>query len=650
MKVIYFDLCAIPLYLMILIVCYSRRMTKGNANRLFLTINYLSLVSAVADLGMVILSRHLPFSESEIILETALANIYLAAHNVTNAVLMLFLLSLTRMTSLIAKRRDKILFSLPNIVILILLIQNAFTHTVFTVSAESGYVRGVLMPVVYAMAAIYGVSGLAYCVYSRRFLPKNKWAALLIMYLLVYGAVIIQFFYPKLLLEMFFGALGAMGVMLSVMRPEERMDSLAGMESWNAYQDDLRNILLSGERVQIAVIRMPNSREIGRYLGYHRYNTYISDIAEAIRCLPWKHSRRIELYFERPETIYLIADEKETGLEKLGERLMEDYVGSLGKYTKMGIRFEPQICLIRCPGDLQKAEDIISLGHKFYQLDTSGQDVFRAEEIIHSHDFAVEAHMEEILNRAIRENRIEMVYQPICQVATGAYRSAEALARLNDPEYGEIPPAIFIPAAETLGLILPIGDAVLEQVFRFVGEHDLDALGLQYIEINLSVAQCMQSSLPAKILGLQRKYDVDPKRINLEITETTFENISELMQENVSELIRMGYSFTLDDYGIGYSNIQRLNHLPLTLIKIDKSMLDEASAEGSGRVILEHTVHMMQSIDKKLVAEGAETRDIVDVLKQMDCDYIQGFYFSRPLPPDAFVRFLEEHNSALSRP
>ena len=76
----------------------------------------------------------------------------------------------------------------------------------------------------------------------------------------------------------------------------------------------------------------------------------------------------------------------------------------------------------------------------------------------------------------------------------------------------------------------------------------------------------MQSSLPAKILGLQRKYDVDPKRINLEITETTCENISELMQENVSELIRMGYSFTLDDYGIGYSNIQRLNHLPLTLI------------------------------------------------------------------------------------
>ena len=112
--------------------------------------------------------------------------------------------------------------------------------------------------------------------------------------------------------------------------------------------------------------------------------------------------------------------------------------------------------------------------------------------------------------------------------------------------------------------------------------------------------------------------------------------------ENVNELIRMGYSFALDDYGIGYSSIQRVNRLPLKLIKIDKSMLDEVSSEN-GRMILEHTVRMMQSIDKQLVAEGAETRDEVDMLELMDCDYIQGFYFSKPLPGDEFIRFIEEH-------
>ncbi|MDO4989629.1 MAG: EAL domain-containing protein [Eubacteriales bacterium] len=128
----------------------------------------------------------------------------------------------------------------------------------------------------------------------------------------------------------------------------------------------------------------------------------------------------------------------------------------------------------------------------------------------------------------------------------------------------------------------------------------------------------------------------------LELTKTTFETVSEIVLENIAELVRMGYSFALDDYGTGYSSIQRVTRLPLRLVKIDKSMLDESSTDN-GRKILEHTVHMLQSIGKKLVAEGAETREAVDMLRDMNCDYIQGYYYSRPLPADEFVRFLKEH-------
>lgn len=644
MKVIYFDLCSIPLFLMILTTCYSRKMTKGSANNLFLTLIILSLVSAVSDLFMVILSERLPLSGAEFVLETLLANVYLATRNAVSAVLLLFLLSLTRMSSLIGQRWKQLLFSLPNVVILILLFQNLFTHTVFTVTAEAGYSRGVLMPLVYAMAAVYGLAGFIYCIYSKRFLAPDKWISLLVMYLMNYGAVVIQFFRPELLLEMFFSGIGAMGIMLSVMRPEERMDSLVGMGSWIFYQEDLRNVLRSGEHVQIVVIRLPNSREIINYLGDHRYNAYVSEIANEIRNLSRTRFNRVELYFERPGTIYLIADKNDTGVESIGERLLAENDGILKNYEENGVRFEPQICVIRCPDDLNKAEDIISLGHRFYKIGTSRQNIYRADEIVNSRVFAIESHMEEILKRAVTDHHIEMHYQPIYNVRSGGFHSAEALARIIDPEFGFISPALFIPAAEALGLIVPIGDEVLDLVFRFISEHDPDALGIQYININLSVAQCMQSSLPGKIRRLERKYGVDPSRVNLEITETTFENISEVMLENVNELIRMGYNFALDDYGTGYSNIQRVNRLPLKLIKIDKSMLDEVSS-ANGRTILEHTVRMMQSIDKQLVAEGAETLDDVEILKSMNCDYIQGFYFSRPLPADEFIRYIEENNA-----
>jgi len=138
-------------------------------------------------------------------------------------------------------------------------------------------------------------------------------------------------------------------------------------------------------------------------------------------------------------------------------------------------------------------------------------------------------------------------------------------------------------------------------------------------------------------------YGIDPAKINLEITETTYENISEIMMENINELIKLGYTFALDDYGTGYSNIQRINRLPLKLIKIDKSVLDEISTDN-GRTILEYTMRMMQKTGKQLVVKGAETREVVETLREMGCDYIQGFYFSKSLPAEEFIRFVEEKN------
>ena len=163
LKILYFDLCSIPLFLLILITCYTRKMTKGNANRLFLAAAAMSLTSAAADLIMAVLAKRVPLSGAEFALETALGYVYLTVRNTSNAVVLLFLLSLTRMTSLLKKRWAKILYCVPNAVILLLLATNPFTHAVFTVTAEMGYARGPLMPVIYAMASLYGVCGFAFC-------------------------------------------------------------------------------------------------------------------------------------------------------------------------------------------------------------------------------------------------------------------------------------------------------------------------------------------------------------------------------------------------------------------------------------------------------------------------------------------------------
>ena len=645
MKIIYFDICAIPLFLIILFICYSRRMTKGSVNFLFISVVLLSLCSAAADLGMEIADNLVPLSGAGYLLCTVSSYAYLVVRNANNAVLLLFLLELTRTKFLLGKWWAKLCFCLPYAGILLMLAQNPFTHSAFTVTAEAGYVRGPLMLAFYGIAMLYGIVGLIYCIYCRRYFSVSKWAALFSVYVLAHLAVVIQYFHPELLVEMFSTAVGEMLILLSVMRPEERMDIEVEMLSWAAYQADLRNILRSGENVQIIVIRLQNGREIRNYLGEHRYYRFLTEIAGELSGIRWRRRHRIDPYFERPDTIYIIADAVNADREDAGERLLAEAGDRIRRYTEMGVRVEPRVCLICVPEDLRKAEDILSLGHIFPKIDPGRQTAIRASEIVHSRTFAVEAHIEAILDRAIRKDHVEMYYQPIYDVRSEGFRSAEALARIIDPEYGLISPAVFIPAAEAEGCMIPLGDLVLEQVFRFISTHDLDALGLEFIEINLSVAQCMESSLPEKLRRLQEKYGVDPGRVNLEITETTFENISEVMLENVRELTGMGYSFALDDYGIGYSSIQRVNHLPLKLIKIDKSMLDEIGSD-SGRKILEYTVRMMQGIGKQLVIEGAETREAVEALKRMDCNYIQGYYYAKPLPGEEFIRYLEEHRSS----
>ena len=628
---------------MILIICYSRKMVRGTANQLFVVLVLLSLLTTAADLGMEITSNRAPLSEKGVLFCSVCTYLYMILRSANNVLLLLFLLALTRTTFLLRTKRAKAVFSIPYIFALILIAQNPFTRNVFTVTAAKGYARGPLMCAIYGIALIYGLGGLAYCIYCRRYLLLIKWYALLSIYVLVHIAVLIQLLRPDLLLEMFFTAVGEMMVMLSIIRPEERMDSDVGMLSWTSYQSDLGNIILSGEHVQIIVIRIANFRELRNYLGEHKYNRYLSELGNGIRALHWKHSRGIELYYERPGTIYLIADGDETGTDQIVERLQSGSGSALGHYEEIGVSFDPEVCLIRCPEDLHTAWDIISLGHNFQNIDNRGQAVFLAGEIVHSRNFAIETHIEQIIDRALREDHLEIYYQPIYDVRSDCFRSAEALARIIDPEYGLISPAVFIPAAETLGLIIPLGDAVMEKVFRFISEHDPEALGLSSIDINLSVAQCMESSLPDKVRALQQKYGINPERINFEITETTFDDISEVMVENINRLIAMGYRFALDDYGIGYSSIQRVNRIPLKIIKIDKSMLDETPTPN-GRKILEHTMNMMKSIGKKLVVEGAETADEVEMLKDMNSDFIQGFYYSKPLTEDDFLLFLKDRN------
>lgn len=643
MGIVYFDICAIPLILMILFICFTRKMFKGLANRMYIVSVFLALFTTIADLTMESTDNMVPMTQGVRAACTVATYAYFILRNLTPVFIILFLFTLTRTTFIIKKAWAKIVFFAPFGIIMALLAQNPFTGLAFVITPENGYTRGPLMVVFYAIAFIYGISGFAYCIYCRRYLSKYKWGSLLSIYALGYFSVFIQLFFPDLLIEMFCTAVSEMLILFAIIRPEEQMDIQSGMLSFNTYQVDLKNVIHSRVPSVICIIQIPNCREIRNYLGDHEYNKCLSTIANGIRSTKWNHKHNVELYFEMPGTIYLITSLEGMCTSEIGEIILNSVKTSVSKYVEVGVKIEPEICIARCPDDCNVAEDFIRLGHKFQKI-SRGKPVSFASDVISNKNYAVEAHIESIIDNAINYDGLEMYYQPIYDMKTGKFHSAEALARIKDPSFGMVSPSIFIPAAEALGRVIPIGDKILDLVFRFISDTDFESLGLQYIEINLSVAQCMEPSLPDKILAVQKKYDVDPAKVNLEITETTFSDISDIMLENINKLISMGYSFALDDYGSGYSSIQRVNKIPFKLIKIDKSLLDDILSP-SGRHIYESTLHMMQNIGKQVVSEGAETKLEVELLSNMKGDYIQGFYFSRPLNEKDFVEFIRSKNT-----
>lgn len=643
MKLIFFDLCSIPVFLLILAAYYRRRIARYPEYRMFFILTALSLICAVLDILMEYVVNPTPLSPTAVVLGTLISFLYKWLRNACAVIYLLFIFAITRTEHRFRPAKIRLLIWAPNALLLFLLIQNFFTGNVFSVTAEGGYSRGPLLMVFYAVTAVYGAAGIAWCLYCRRFIDRGKMMSLLMSYFLTALAICIQFFFPSYMVEMFAASVGLLILMLLVVRPEENLDTSVGVRSWQSFQADLHAMLLSRSSICIGVFQIPNAQEIRNYLGDQRYSAYVRLILDAMRSCLETQDLDSMLYFEHPSNIYLMSDEIDRDLERIMKECLRAAQDSLRKSESGAMQFRPQICLIRCPEDLRQEHEIIRLCHRFSTHGTRNQVWFRAADIADSRDFEIENHIEEVLLRSIQDGTLQMYYQPIYDAHEGRFRSAEALARIVDREYGMISPAIFIPAAERSGLILSLGTAVIEAVFRFISGHDFSESGLSYIEINLSVEQCRQEDLADTVRQLQQKYRISPSQVNFEITESVFDSFEDVVERNMRQLVEMGYTFSLDDYGTGYSNLQRLRKIPLYLIKIDKSLVDDMFTE-EGRIILHNTMSMMRGLNKKLVVEGVETRESLDALSEMNCDFIQGFYYSRPLPVDRFIEFMKANN------
>jgi len=247
--------------------------------------------------------------------------------------------------------------------------------------------------------------------------------------------------------------------------------------------------------------------------------------------------------------------------------------------------------------------------------------------------------MENDLRSALENGELELFYQPQVEATTRKIIASEALVRWRHKEYGLVPPIRFIPLAEETGLIQPLGRYVIEHAIKQTQQWNLQGHNLG-VGINLSVRQFMQADLVNQIKALIDKYKIDPGNIDLEITETIVMQDAGNSINKMHHLKELGVKLSMDDFGTGYSSLSYLHQFPLDILKIDRSFVKDIVGNKGDGAIARAVIAMAHSMNLKVVAEGVETEEQFEFLKAHDCEVIQGYLISRPVPPHEFELLL----------
>jgi EAL domain-containing protein (putative c-di-GMP-specific phosphodiesterase class I) len=235
-----------------------------------------------------------------------------------------------------------------------------------------------------------------------------------------------------------------------------------------------------------------------------------------------------------------------------------------------------------------------------------------------------------------------MYYQPIFSIKENKFLSTEALVRL--PYNGKfISPALFIPFAERFGKMNQIGNIILDKTFAFISSEEYRSSGIQYTDINLSITQLLDEKFIEKLEDKRMENHLDISEIYLELTEGVAISGDKTIEGNIYGLDKAGYHISLDDFGVGYSNIARLTKLPISLLKFDKSLVDQLS-DPHIKSFLISLIKIVKNFGMEVLVEGVETKENVDFLQEHDADKIQGFYYSKPLCEKDLIEFLKQHN------
>lgn len=464
-------------------------------------------------------------------------------------------------------------------------------------------------------------------IHSRRRQAIFVWMAVWIM------SALTQLLLPTLLIVGFASAIGIMILYLRLENPEINLDRKTGFFNRDALVDYIKQLHAKDQECAILSLifddsfykSMKEDTEADLFL---EVINYLSEIQDAY---PFKYS---------DDEILLVFEDRKRAEEKM--KVLEERFQT-GWGEKQAVMFRPSWMFMPDTSFVHKVEDVFSLIQYVREnwRELAENDFVCVEKGIAAEMYK-ERETEKLIVDAIENHRVEVHYQPIFSTKERRFTSAEALVRIRDAQEKLVPPGVFIDIAEKNGMILKLGEIVFEEVCAMMKKNRLEQYGIEYVEINLSVVQCAYIYLAEDFIRIMEKHQVNPRMINLEITESASLSAKKTLLENMRCLMNYGVRFSLDDFGTGQSNLNYIVDMPVVIVKFDREMTKAYFENGKAKYVLDAAMHMIHGMNLEIVSEGVETEKQYNVMEALGINYIQGYYFSKPLPELEFLQFLEQ--------
>lgn len=637
---LHFDMAAMVIMVIILIMLSAKKNIPLRRSSVYIT---MCVVQVVVIICSMCLQTRLYMSDHTDKFCYMFSDLYFTLDYLC-ALLFMYYLVLLSGKSIRGNLKACIMFVLPFIAYAVLVVDNLIHHNLYTIVFGYGFVGTKQLGIISLVALYAMLFGICYAIRYIDAVSYGKLTAIAVGSVGVIVGIAIQYRMGGVFFINFVVAVAILLLYELAQNPSNILDVNTQVLNRNIMDELLKMDIEDKKSFDLIVLAMDDFKVVNKTYGIEMGDIMLRQVADYLSTVSKRGkvfrygSDQFAVELRHEKRGKNAEEELRRALENIKERFRHPWI-----YEEESVHLSATTVCVNYPGDGDSLENLVEvLDYSVMYAKRQGRGSVVFTENVDLHAMRKEKAIEKAVEEAINNDTIEVHYQPIYNTEKQCYTSAEALVRMRDERLGNISPEIFIPIAERTGKIVRLGTIVFEKVCKFMHEQNIANSTIEYIEVNVSVVQCMREDFVDTILSIMDRYDIRPDQINLEITETA--EISELniLQENVERLHSEGISFSLDDYGSGYSTLGYIHQFPFNIIKLDKLMVWDAFETERAGTTLKYTVGMIKELNMHIVAEGVETEQQQQRLSTLGCDYLQGWYYSKAVPPEKFAELIRK--------